>query len=148
MEVSYLLQRLETYDGFVVLTSNFQGNIDDAFLRRIHTTVSFPMPSAEDRARIWDRSLADAPRGEVDVAHVAESFELSGGSIRNAALSAAFLAAGRDRPIGMVELLAAVVEEVTKLRQRVSAAQLGPWAAEVGDLVGGISGSASAATTD
>jgi SpoVK/Ycf46/Vps4 family AAA+-type ATPase len=134
MEVSYLLQRLETYDGFVVLTSNFQGNIDDAFLRRIHTTVQFPMPSAADRARIWDRCLADAPRGDLDLGHVAGAFELSGGSIRNAALSAAYLAAGRDRPIGMVELLAAVVEEFSKLRQRVSAGQLGEWADEVAGL--------------
>jgi hypothetical protein len=151
MEVSYLLQRLETYDGFVVLTSNFQGNIDDAFLRRIHATVSFPLPSVADRERIWDRCLADAPRGDVDLAHVARSFEVSGGSIRNAALSAAFLAAGRDRPIGMVELLAAVVEELGKLRQRVSPSQLGPWAQEVGELVGGlgdrVSGAASGGTT-
>ncbi|QWF21799.1 ATP-binding protein [Nocardioides sp. LMS-CY] len=147
MEVSYLLQRLETYDGFVVLTSNFQGNIDDAFLRRIHTTVSFPMPSPDDRVRIWERCLADAPRGDVDLDHLARSFEISGGSIRNAALSAAFLAAGRDRPIGMVELLAAVVEEYAKLRQRVSPAQLGPWATEVSELVGGLTGGASGATT-
>jgi hypothetical protein len=133
MEVSYLLQRLESYDGFVVLTSNFQGNIDDAFLRRIHTTVSFPLPSTDDRIRIWERCLADAPRGDLDLALVA-SFELSGGSIRNAALTAAFLAAGRDRPIGMAELLAAVVDEFGKLRQRVSTGQLGPWADEVAAL--------------
>ena len=61
MEVSYLLQRLETYDGFVVLTSNFQGNIDQAFLRRIHVTVHFAVPSVEDRVRIWERSLGGAP---------------------------------------------------------------------------------------
>jgi hypothetical protein len=104
------------------------------------------MPTPEDRVRIWERCLADAPRGDVDLAHVA-SFEISGGSIRNAALSAAFLAAGRDRAIGMVELLAAVVEEYAKLRQRVSAAQLGPWASEVGELVGGLSAGASGGTT-
>ncbi|GAA4708003.1 ATP-binding protein [Nocardioides conyzicola] len=142
MEVSYLLQRLETYDGFVVLTSNFQGNIDDAFLRRIHTTVQFPIPNAADRARIWDRCLADAPRGDLDLEHVAGTFELSGGSIRNAALTAAFLAAGRDRRIGMVEVLAAVVEEFTKLRQRVSAGQLGRW----GDEVAALTSAASAPT--
>ena len=144
MEVSYLLQRLETYDGFVVLTSNFQGNIDDAFLRRIHATVQFPMPNAADRARIWDRSLADAPRGDLDLGYVADTFELSGGSIRNATLTAAFLAAGRDQPIGMVELLTAVVDELTKLRQRVSSGQLGRWA----DEVAGLTSAASAPTPD
>lgn len=134
MEVSYLLQRLETYDGFVVLTSNFQGNIDDAFLRRIHATISFPMPDQDDRARIWTRSLASAPLGEIDLDHLAGSFELSGGSIRNASLTAAYLAAARDVPVGMPELLAAVREELGKLRQRVAEAQLGRWAAEVAEL--------------
>ncbi|HTW17759.1 MAG TPA: ATP-binding protein [Nocardioides sp.] len=134
MEVSYLLQRLETYDGFVVLTSNFQGNIDDAFLRRIHATISFPMPGPEDRARIWTRSLAGAPIGDLDLDHVANGFELSGGSIRNAALTAAHLAAARDGSIGMVEVLAAVSEELGKLRQRLSPQLLGKWADEVTEL--------------
>src|SRR3954462_12753131 len=79
MEVSYLLQRLETYDGFVVLTSNFQGNIDDAFLRRIHAAVHFPVPTAEDRERIWARSLGAAPLVDVDLGYLARSFELTGG---------------------------------------------------------------------
>ncbi|WP_244929642.1 ATP-binding protein [Nocardioides sp. W7] len=131
MEVSYLLQRLETYDGFVVLTSNFQGNIDDAFLRRIHATISFPVPGPDDRARIWTRSLAGAPIGDLDLDHVATGFALSGGSIRNAALTAAHLAAARGAPIGMVEVLAAVSEELAKLRQRVTPQLLGRWADEV-----------------
>jgi len=135
MEVSYLLQRLETYDGLVVLTSNFQGNIDDAFLRRIHVSVHFPMPTPEDRARIWDRCLASAPRREVDLGYIAKTFELSGGSIRNAALTAAFLAAARAGEIGMVELLTAVSQELTKLRKRVTTDQFGRWAAEVDGLV-------------
>lgn len=134
MEVSYLLQRLETYDGFVVLTSNFQGNIDDAFLRRIHATISFPMPGPEDRARIWTRSLAGAPIGDLDLDHVANGFELSGGSIRNAALTAAHLAAARGGSIGMVEVLAAVSEELAKLRQRLSPQLLGRWVDEVAEL--------------
>jgi ATPase family protein associated with various cellular activities (AAA) len=134
MEVSYLLQRLESYDGFVVLTSNFQGNIDEAFLRRIHAAVHFPIPKEEDRRRIWERGLAAAPLEDVDLGHLARAFELSGGAIRNSCLTAAFLAAGRGRPVGMPELLGAAAQELTKLRQRTSAEQLGPWADEVADL--------------
>jgi SpoVK/Ycf46/Vps4 family AAA+-type ATPase len=129
MEVSYLLQRLETYDGFVILTSNFQGNIDDAFLRRIHAAVHVPVPTADDRERIWARSLGAAPLDDVDLGYLAKSFELTGGSIRNAALTGAFLAADADRPVGMPDLLAAVAQELTKLKQRVTADMFGPWAA-------------------
>jgi AAA+ superfamily predicted ATPase len=135
MEVSYLLQRLETYDGFVVLTSNFQGNIDEAFMRRIHASIHFPMPTPEDRERIWDRSLGKAPREDVDLGFLARTFELSGGSIRNAALTAAFLASGADRPVGMVELLRAVSMELSKLRQRMTRDQLGSWADELSDVL-------------
>lgn len=133
MEVSYLLQRLETYDGAVVLTSNFQGNIDQAFLRRIHVTVPFTVPTAAERLRIWERSLAGAPRADLDLAFVAESFDLTGGSIRNAALTAAFAAAGAGRGIGMVELLRAIGTELTKLGRRAQDAQFGRWLSEVRD---------------
>jgi AAA+ superfamily predicted ATPase len=133
MEVSYLLQRLETYDGFVVLTSNFQGNIDQAFLRRIHVTVSFQIPAADERLRIWERSLAAAPTRDLDLAFVAEGFDLTGGSIRNAALTAAFAAAGDegDGAVGMVEVLRAVSTEMTKLGRRVNDQQFGRWLEQV-----------------
>ncbi|MDQ1750793.1 MAG: hypothetical protein QOE71_1849 [Pseudonocardiales bacterium] len=131
MEVSYLLQRLETYDGFVVLTSNFQGNIDQAFLRRIHVTVHFPVPSAQDRERIWVRALGRAPTDDLDLAFVAEKFDLAGGSIRNTALSAAFFAAAEDRPVGMVQVLRAISQELTKLGRRPTDDQFGRWHAEV-----------------
>lgn len=127
MEVSYLLQRLETYDGFVILTSNFQGNIDTAFLRRIHVTVHFPVPGAEDRRRIWARCLAQAPQDDLDLDFVADKFDLTGGSIRNAALSAAFLAAAGGSKVGMAELLRAVAEEMTKLGRRPTDDQFGRW---------------------
>jgi AAA+ superfamily predicted ATPase len=133
MEVSYLLQRLETYDGFVVLTSNFQGNIDDAFLRRIHAAVHFPMPTATDRERIWARSLAAAPLAEADLGFLATRFELTGGSIRNAALTAAFLAADRGDAVGMPDLLTAVAQELTKLKQRVTPDMFGQWAGVMAD---------------
>jgi ATPase family associated with various cellular activities (AAA)/Winged helix domain, variant len=134
MEVSYLLQRLETYDGFVILTSNFQGNIDPAFLRRIHVTVNFPVPGAADRARIWALSLARAPQDGLDLNFVAEQFDFSGGSIRNAALTAAFRAAGAGRAVDMADVLHAVIQEMAKLRRRPNDHQFGRWLADVKKL--------------
>jgi AAA+ superfamily predicted ATPase len=134
MEVSYLLQRLETYDGFVILTSNFQGNIDPAFLRRIHVTVNFPVPGAADRARIWALSLARAPQDGLDLDFVAQQFDFTGGSIRNAALTAAFRAAGAGRAVGMADVLHAVIQEMAKLRRRPNDHQFGRWLADVKKL--------------
>jgi AAA+ superfamily predicted ATPase len=131
LEVSYLLQRLETYDGLVVLTSNFQGNIDQAFLRRLHVTVHFTVPTAEERCRIWERSLRSAPVADLDLGFVAQQFDISGGSIRNAALTAAFAAAANGGPITMVDVLRAVSQEFTKLGRRAHDAQYGPWLDEV-----------------
>ena len=100
IEVSYLLQRIEAYDGLVILATNFERNIDDAFLRRIHVRVEFALPDEAGAQAIWEHNLpTTAPVGpDADIAFLAQQFELSGGSIRNAALQAAFLAAaGRHR---------------------------------------------------
>ena len=68
IEVSYLLQRLESYDGLVVMATNFEKNIDEAFLRRIHARVEFAMPGAAERRAIWEHNLpATAPVEDVDV---------------------------------------------------------------------------------
>lgn len=129
VEVSYLLQRLETFDGFVLLTTNLARNIDQAFLRRIHVTVEFPVPGPEDRRRIWERSLAEAPLVGVDLAEVAERFDLAGGSIRNAALTAAFLAARDERDaVGAEHVVQGVLVEFDKLGRLVDDEQFGPWA--------------------
>jgi AAA+ superfamily predicted ATPase len=132
LEVSYLLQRLETYDGLVVLTSNFQGNIDQAFLRRIHLTVHFTIPTAEERRRMWERSLAGAPTTELDLGFVAREFDLTGGSIRNAALTAAFAAAAQGGAVGMVDVLRAVAQELGKLGRRPHDSQFGTWLDQLG----------------
>lgn len=131
LEVSYLLQRLETYDGLVVLTSNFQGNIDQAFLRRLHLTVHFTIPNAEERRRIWERSLGAAPVVDLDLGFVAQQFDITGGSIRNAALTAAFAAAAQGRAMTMADVLQAVAQELTKLGRRAHDAQFGPWLNQV-----------------
>ena len=127
LEVSFLLQRLETYDGFVVLTTNFQGNIDPAFLRRVHASVHFTMPSPAERLAIWRRALARAPLDDVDLDFVAERFELSGGAIRNAALTTAFLAASEGGRVRMGHLVRGLASELTKLGRRSTPELFGVW---------------------
>jgi hypothetical protein len=94
MEVNYLLQRLDTFEGIAILTTNFGNSIDSAFKRRLTYRVTFPFPDEEMREQLW-RSLVPAQvpvAGTLDFASLAQRFRLSGGYIRNAALRAAFLA--------------------------------------------------------
>jgi ATPase family associated with various cellular activities (AAA) len=116
IEVAYLLQRMESHPGAVVLATNLRSNMDDAFLRRLDVVVEFPMPAADDRERLWRRLLpAEAPvAADVDVAALAQLFELSGGSIRNCTVAAAFLAASDGGEIGMAHLAQAVALEYRK----------------------------------
>lgn len=122
IEVAYLLQRLETYSGVAILTSNLSGNLDEAFLRRLDAVVEFPFPQEAERCEIWRRSLPEeAPRtDDVDPAELARSFKLTGGHIRNSALAAAFLAADEGAPIGRRHLLHAIRREYEKVGKLVS----------------------------
>jgi SpoVK/Ycf46/Vps4 family AAA+-type ATPase len=117
VEVAYLLQRLERYDGVVLLATNLAGNMDTAFARRIHVTVEFMLPDRDERRRIWDRCLpATAPlAADVDLDRLADFVDLPGGAISNAALAAAFLAASSNQPIDMATLVLAVKRELQKL---------------------------------
>jgi AAA+ superfamily predicted ATPase len=116
IEVSYLLQRIESYDGFVVMATNLQKNIDQAFLRRIHTSVEFPMPEEDERRAIWALSFpSTTPAGDIDLDFLARQFKIAGGSIRNAALNAGFLAAARDEPITMEIVVLGLKREFQKL---------------------------------
>jgi len=117
VEISYLLQRMEAYDGLVVLTSNLSKNMDEAFVRRMHFTVEFPYPDAEERQRIWAIAFPEqAPlRADVDLDLLAERYRLTGGNIRNVALTAAFLAARDGGVIGMQHLLWATRREFQKM---------------------------------
>ncbi|MCA8884506.1 MAG: ATP-binding protein [Rhodobacteraceae bacterium] len=113
-EVSYLLQRVEDYDGLVILATNFRANLDDAFLRRFNAIIPFPMPGADERRQIWQGCLPD--RGERDaIAARMAVFELSGGAILNVAQHAALsaIAAGRDAP-DLRDALHGVRREVEK----------------------------------
>jgi SpoVK/Ycf46/Vps4 family AAA+-type ATPase len=117
VEISYLLQRMEEYDGLVILTSNLSQNMDEAFVRRMHFTVEFPYPEVEDRQRIWEIVFPQqAPlTDEIDFAALAARYRLTGGNIRNIALTAAFLAARDGGVIDMQHLLWATRREFQKM---------------------------------
>lgn len=116
-EVSYLLQRIESYRGILVLTTNLQLNIDTAFARRMHFVVEFAFPDEAQRASIWRLALPPAaPRAaDLDFAGLARRYPVAGGHIRNIALGAAMLAAGAGVPIGMAQLAHAARREYQKL---------------------------------
>ncbi|MFD9690739.1 ATP-binding protein [Kitasatospora sp. NPDC001309] len=129
VETAYLLQRMESFDGIALLTTNLRANLDEAFTRRLDVIAEFPLPDRAQRRLLWDRCLGPAlPRGDdLDLDYCAEHFELTGGSIRACAVSAAYLAAGAGTPLGMAQLVAAVVGEYRKLGRLVLESEFGPW---------------------
>lgn len=131
IESAYLLQRMETFDGLAVLATNLRANLDDAFTRRLDVVVDFPVPDEVARRALWDRCLGDrVPRApDVDLDFLANAFELSGGHIRSAAITAAYLAAEAGRPVGMAELVGAVGREYRKLGRLTLESEFGPYLA-------------------
>jgi SpoVK/Ycf46/Vps4 family AAA+-type ATPase len=122
IETAYLLQKMEEYEGIVILATNFRRNMDEAFTRRMHHIVDFPFPDAGMRERIW-RGLVppDAPlAGDVNFGFLARQFELTGGNIRNVALAAAFLAAEAGGEICMEHFILGVSRELLKLGRVLS----------------------------
>ncbi len=127
IEVSYLLQRMESYRGLAILTTNRQGSLDSAFLRRLRFVVSFPFPDAALRTRIWSRIFPlEAPTRDLDL-HQLARLNVTGGNIRNIALNAAFLAADMDEAVGMSHLLRTARSECAKIEKQVTAAEIGGW---------------------
>ncbi|MEV0224059.1 ATP-binding protein [Streptomyces sp. NPDC050704] len=115
MESAYLLQRLESFDGIALLTTNLRANIDEAFTRRLDLVVDFPFPDAEQRRALWRHSLAHVPCAEdIEPAAAARDFELAGGSIRSAVVTAAYAAAGRGGPVTTGDLLEGARREYRK----------------------------------
>jgi hypothetical protein len=121
VEVSYLLQRVESFPGLAILASNLKQNLDSAFVRRLHMTIEFPFPRAEERECLWRALLPpEAPlSADVDLEYLAEQFSLTGGNIRNCVLYAAYSAAGAGESIGMQHLVRAVARELQKLEQPI-----------------------------
>jgi hypothetical protein len=132
IESAYLLQRMESFDGIAVLTTNLRANLDEAFTRRLDVVADFPVPDAGQRRALWDRCLGDRlPRADdLDLAFCADRFELAGGSIRACAVTAAYLAAESGEPLTMRQTVTAIAQEYRKLGRLVLEGEFGPYLAE------------------
>jgi AAA+ superfamily predicted ATPase len=117
IEISYLLQRMEAYDGVVILATNLRANLDEAFTRRLHFIVEFPFPEAVDREVIWQVNFpTETPLApDLDFKLLAERYRITGGNIRNIIMAAAFLAAEKNTPVGMSHLLHGARREYQKM---------------------------------
>jgi SpoVK/Ycf46/Vps4 family AAA+-type ATPase len=117
LEVNYLLQRLDTFEGIAILTTNFGTSIDRAFKRRLSFRLTFPFPDEDAREALWRAHMASGvPRaGEFDFGDLARRYRLSGGYIRNAALRAAFLAAEEHTPLTQEHLVRAIQAEFREI---------------------------------
>jgi hypothetical protein len=129
IEVAYLLQRMEQFDGIAILATNLRGNLDVAFSRRLQFIVHFPDPDEATRRQLWLRHLegfapldADDP---LDVDHLARGVELAGGDIRNIVMAAAYGATDEGSALGMRHVVVAVERELRKLGRRVPAQGFG-----------------------
>jgi len=128
IEVSYLLQLMESYRGLAVLTTNLRANIDDAFVRRLAFIITFPFPDSAHRKALWERAFSDrVPVDGIDHRRLAQ-LNLAGGSIRNVAVHAAFLAAERGTPVTMTDLLRGARSEYGKLDRPLTPTELAGWA--------------------
>ncbi|MEU6089131.1 ATP-binding protein [Streptomyces sp. NPDC047085] len=135
IESAYLLQRMESFDGIAVLTTNLRANLDEAFTRRLDVIADFPVPDSGQRLALWERCLGDRlPRAEeLDLAFCADRFELAGGSIRACAVTAAYLAAESGNPLTMRQLVRAVAQEYRKLGRLVLEGEFGSYLADALD---------------
>jgi ATPase family associated with various cellular activities (AAA) len=126
-EVGYLLQAMENYSGLAILTTNLPNSLDPAFMRRIRFSIRFDYPTAEQRAEIWQRNFpASVPTAGLSFPHLAQ-LNVSGASIRNIALGAAFLAADDNDPVQMKHILEASYAECQKLGRSITDQEIRRW---------------------
>ncbi|WP_157729518.1 ATP-binding protein [Tumebacillus algifaecis] len=116
VETAYLLQKMEEYEGITILASNFQQNMDEAFMRRINYVIKFPFPDAEHREMIWRGTFPkETPLDDdLDFRYLADKFQFAGGNIKNIVISAAFLAVETGSPVGMKHIIRAIKHELGK----------------------------------
>jgi hypothetical protein len=127
LEVSYLLQRMESYDGLAILTTNQREALDPAFLRRLRFAIPFPFPDLAARSEIWRRIFPPAvPTQGLDTQRLGQ-LNVAGGNIRTMALNAAFYAAAEGRPVRMAHVLRAARAEFAKLDRPLPEAQVRGW---------------------
>jgi ATPase family associated with various cellular activities (AAA) len=127
LEVSYLLQRMESYPGMAILTTNLQSNLDPAFMRRLRFVTQFSMPDAAHRAEIWRRIFpANTPTKGLNAERLAQ-LNTPGGNIRIIALNAAFMAADAAEPVQMKHILRATQTEYEKLGKSLTSVEVAGW---------------------
>ena len=127
-EVAYILQRMEQYDGVVIMASNLQKNIDEAFMRRIRYLVHFEMPEEDVRKELWKGCFTkETPMENIDFDFLAKTFEFSGGSIKNVVLNSVFLAAEEGTGVGMSQIIRSIRQEYVKQGKSVFVADFGPY---------------------
>ena len=128
IQVNYLLQRLEAFQGLAILTTNFKASLDRAFQRRLRFTIHFPFPDAAHREEMWRRVFpAQTPTEGLDPRKLSQ-LHVTGGNIRNIALHAAFLAARQDQPVTMAHVLEASRMEAQNIERPLSASEVKGWA--------------------
>jgi SpoVK/Ycf46/Vps4 family AAA+-type ATPase len=129
VEVAYLLQRMERFDGLAILTTNLRANLDESFTRRLDVIVDFSNPDEAARLALWRMHLPDGlpVAKDLDLEFMADRFALAGGSIRNICLTAAYFAADADSPVEMADLIRATGREYRKLGRLTIEAEFGQY---------------------
>jgi ATP-dependent 26S proteasome regulatory subunit len=129
IEIAFLLQKMDEYEGIVILATNLRHHMDEAFARRMQAIVDFPFPEADYRRQIFEGIFPHAAplSADVDFACLARQFKVTGGNIKNIALHAAFLAASGDKRIGMAQIIRAMKREFQKVGKLCSKAEFGPY---------------------
>jgi SpoVK/Ycf46/Vps4 family AAA+-type ATPase len=128
-EVSYILQRIESYEGIVILATNYKSNIDNAFMRRMKYIISFQLPNKDERLELWKGCFTnETPLCDIDYEYLAEQFEFSPSTIKNVVLTASFVAASEDSPIEMRHIIGGIKNEYEKSGKPVLIAEFGRYA--------------------
>ena len=135
-EVAFLLQKMEEYNGISILATNYLQNIDEAFMRRINYIIRFPFPDEEQRERIWRGIFPGETPLAPDIDHrfLARNMQLAGGSIKNIAITAAFLASGSGEPVGMKHILKAYQYELEKSNRSLDRKALAEYASYLDEM--------------
>jgi hypothetical protein len=127
IEVGYLLQRMESFQGLAILTTNYKSSLDKAFQRRLRFSVDFPFPDAAQREAIWTRVFPrQTPTHDLEPSRLA-TLNMTGGNIRNIALNAAFLAAESSQAVGMAHILQAAQLEAIKIERPIAEMETRGW---------------------
>ena len=131
IETNYLLQKIDEFDGIVILSSNYRRNIDDAFVRRMQFIVNFPFPNAQHRLEIWKKSFPEqVPKSnDLDLKFLANNLQISGGNIKNTVINSAFLAAKNNKPISMSDVVLAIRREFEKMGKPIQRSDFGKYSA-------------------